>query len=210
MAGKPLVDRTGDRYGMLTVIARAENYRGNAQWRVQCDCGRVKTYIGQDLARGKVRSCGCNNPMYATEHGMASTPTYRIWVGMRARCRNENHAAYHHYGGRGIKVHKPWDESFSNFFADMGACPPGRSLDRINNDGDYEPGNCRWATMKEQLNNTRVNRIVEINGRSQTLAQWCDEIGISRSRVQDRMKWGWTVERALTEPVRKTRPTKSR
>ena len=207
--GKPLIDRTGDRYGMLTVIARDVNYRGNAQWRCQCECGRVKSYIGQDLARGKVRSCGCNNPMYATEHGMATTPTYRAWINMRRRCLKPTNHAYADYGGRGIAVCERWVNSFPNFLEDMGPRPSEKhSLDRTDNDKGYEKANCRWATMKEQLNNTRANRIVEIDGRKQTLSLWCDEIGISRSRVQDRMKWGWTVERALTAPIRKTRPTK--
>lgn len=200
--GKPLVDRAGDRYGMLTVIARAENYRGNAQWRCQCECGRVKTYIGQDLARGKVRSCGCNNPMYATEHGMASTPTYRAWISMRSRCFNPKVKSYKDYGGRGITVSDRWKDSFPNFLADMGPRPLRHTLERTDNEKGYSAENCKWATWKENLNNRRSSRFVEIDGRRLTVAQWCEELGVPRARVQERMKWGWPVERALTTPAR--------
>jgi len=201
--GKPIVNRLGDRYGMLEVISRAENYRGNACWLCRCKCGVQKIYIGQDLAKGKVRSCGCNNPMYHTEHGMASTPTYRAWINMRRRCNNPNVKAYKDYGGRGIKVCKRWDESFEAFLADVGPRPEGRSLDRSDNSKGYEPGNCRWATMKEQLNNTRANRFIEINGKRQTLAQWLREKNLSGERFFDRVKHGWSVEDAITRPIRK-------
>ena len=200
--GKPIVDRIGDRYGMLEVIGRAENYRGNAQWVCKCQCGNTKIYIGQDLAKGKVRSCGCNNPCYHTEHGMSQTLTYRVWISMRQRCNNPKAQSYEDYGGRGIKVCTRWNESFSNFLEDMGPKPENRSLDRMNNSGNYEKDNCRWATMKEQLNNTRFNRIVEIGGRKQTLARWTDEMKISRSTVQDRLKRGWDIERAIITPVK--------
>ena len=201
--GKPLVEMTGDRYGMLSVIGRAENYRGNAQWLCKCDCGKLRTYIGFDLRKGKLRSCGCQNPGSQGDHGMAGTATYVAWISMRVRCNNPKSHAYKDYGGRGITVCDRWNKSFPDFLADMGPRPDGCSLERIDNNAGYEKSNCRWATQREQMNNRRVNRFIELNGRRQTLAQWLREVGMTNERFHDRVKTGWSVERALTTPVRK-------
>jgi hypothetical protein len=199
--GKPLADLTGDRYGKLTVIARDPvNYRGNAQWVCRCECGKVKTYIGMDLRKGRLRSCGCQNPGSQSDHGMSSTPTYRAWVSMKVRCNNPKNVFYRHYGGRGIKVCDRWQNSFESFFADMGARPPKHSIDRIDPNGNYEPGNCRWATQREQMNNRRCNRFVEIDGKTQTLATWLRESGLKPSTYQDRIVRGWDIERAIKTP----------
>jgi hypothetical protein len=202
MGGKPLVDRLGHQYGDLTVIKRAESYRGNARWTCECSCGRLATYLGNDLRQGKVKSCGCKNPMHITRHGMAGTPTYKVWQAMKDRCGNPKNARYIDYGARGIRVCERWLD-FANFLADMGAKPDGKSLDRTNNDKGYEPGNCTWATNSQQLNNRRNNRFVELHGKRQTLTQWANEKGIKWYTMRERMRRGWTIERALTEPVRK-------
>jgi hypothetical protein len=206
---KPLSDLTGDRYGSLTVFARAtENYRGNAQWMCRCDCGRVKTYLGMDLKKGKLRSCGCKNPSIIANHGMSGTPTHLAWISMRQRCNNPNSTAFADYGGRGIKVCDRWQESFANFVADMGVRPPRHSLERIENNGNYEPGNCRWATQRDQMNNRRCNRFIEIDGKRQTLAQWLRETGMTGERFFDRVKHGWSVEDAIKRPLRKQHNSK--
>lgn len=124
---------------------------------------------------------------------------------MVRRCRETTHFAYSRYGGRGITVCDRW-ASFDNFFADMGAKPEGRSLDRINNNGNYEPTNCRWATKYEQDNNRRSNRLFTVNGVTRTIAEWSRHTGIKAGRLYDRVLTnGWSMERAITEPVDKAR-----
>jgi hypothetical protein len=154
----------GQRYGRLIVLERAENDRWHrTTWKVRCDCGNETIASANFLRTGTTKSCGCWRSEYArivgrrtsTKHGMVESREYQSWVAMRTRCYNSNAHAYDRYGGRGITVCERWRESFDNFFADMGARPPATSLDRINNDGNYEPGNCRWATHGEQRRNRR-------------------------------------------------------
>ncbi len=128
---------------------------------------------------------------------------YSIWSNIRARCRNQNNTQYRSYGGRGIEVCERWATDFLNFLADMGRRPsPDHSIDRIDNDGNYEPGNCRWATRSEQARNRRSSRFIEFNGKSMTLAAWADESGVNMRALHLRLKNGWPLERALTEPLR--------
>lgn len=131
------------------------------------------------------------------KHGMSAREEYGIWNHMRQRCHNPKNDRYASYGGRGIKVCDRWRESFENFYADMGPRPPGAQLDRVDNDKGYSPENCRWATRKEQQNNTRANRIVEFNGERRTIAEWASLRGLPYARVQTRLHRGWTPERAL-------------
>lgn len=201
--GKPLVDRAGIRYGSVVVVGRAPSYRGNARWCFKCDCGLYSIALGNDLQRGKVKSCGCENrgQRWLT-HGQSQTPAYRAWQGMIQRCHNPDNPGYANYGGRGIKVCDRW-KVFPNFYADMGARPgEGYSLDRIDNDRGYEPGNCRWTIADVQMNNMRRNRIIAHDGRAQTLAQWATEFGIHWDILRSRIdKYGWSIAKALTTPV---------
>lgn len=125
---------------------------------------------------------------------------YRTWIGLRARCEDPKNSQFPNYGGRGIAVCERW-QTFDNFFADMGAPPAGRSIDRIDNERGYEPGNCRWATQVEQRRNTRINVVLRHDGREQCVAAWADEVGISRKTLQTRLRRGWTVAAALTREV---------
>jgi len=134
-----------------------------------------------------------------TVHGMTRCPSWRSWAAMLYRCQDPNNG---YYGGRGIAVCDRWRESFENFYADMGDKPEGLSLDRIDNDGNYEPGNCRWATRTEQCNNQRSNRMLVLDGRSQTLAEWSKELGVNVSAIRRRLIRGWSIKDALTTPVR--------
>lgn len=129
---------------------------------------------------------------------------YGSWVAMRMRCHWPKHKNYNQYGGRGIKVCERWRSSLHAFLADMGPRPsPVHSIERIDNDGDYEPGNCRWATQGEQANNRQVSRHVEFNGARKTVAQWAQEYGLGKSTLGRRLNLGWPIELALTKPRRR-------
>ena len=153
------IDITNQRFGRLVALRPERNSREGWHWLCICDCGKQTIARGVKLRGGDTRSCGCS--MYETKHGHSGrrhngrrdrSPTYHSWVGMLTRCRNNKQRCYTNYGSRGITVCERW-HSFENFLADMGERPTGLSLDRINNDGNYEPGNCQWATAKEQRAN---------------------------------------------------------
>lgn len=129
-------------------------------------------------------------------------PEYSIWVNMRSRCNNPKNNRYHLYGARGIRVCRRWETDFLNFLEDMGRRPSrNHSLDRIDNDGNYTSENCRWATRKEQCRNRRTSKFLAFKGRRKTAAEWCEIFGIKQGTLHARLKQGWTVSRALTEPV---------
>ena len=132
-----------------------------------------------------------------TKHGHYGTPTYISWAQMKSRCLNPKNIGWHRYGGRGIQVCERW-KSFENFLADMGTKPRGASLERVNNDGHYEPSNCRWATKREQALNRRSTHWLEHNGKRMSIRGWALEIGISEDALGQRIKAGWSLDRALT------------
>lgn len=200
-----LIDRVGTRYDRLTVLERAPNRSEtdtNARWLCICDCGRSVVAYGQDLQRGKVRSCGCWNAERIRKHGYARKRVYNVWRQMFQRCENPRNASYVNYGARGIAVCDEW-RSFDRFLADMGDRPAGYSIERRDNDLGYSKENCYWATATTQTNNRRCNRVYEYRGRKQTIAQWASEFGIKWHTLRQRLRTpGWSVEQALTTPVR--------
>lgn len=203
--GMTIKNREGQRNGRLTVLQRAANKVEpsgaiRAQWLCRCDCGNEVVVTGHALGKGHTKSCGCLNRENAPKHGMARARIYRVWVHMRQRCENPHYTHYDRYGGRGIAVCERW-QSFENFYADMGGCPLGMTLDREDNDRDYEPGNCRWATRVEQSNNRANNVHMTYKGQTKTLAEWGLVTGLGKSVIIGRLASGWSIERVLTEPL---------
>ena len=195
---------TGKRFGKLVVVRREGSRLNCALWLCQCDCGNSHLVVSQYLVAGKTVSCGCHKlalmAVATLRHGKTNTRTHSIWRGMTKRCRNPKTLAYDRYGGRGIKVCERW-LSFENFLADMGEVPEGYSIERKNNDGDYEPGNCVWIPRGEQPLNTKVTRWITIGEETKPLAVWCRQYKIRYGRARDRIdRLGWGPLRALTEP----------
>lgn len=194
-------DMTGQRFGLLVAIEFVRRLDHDTVWLCKCDCGDVVEKRGQLLRKGLTTRC-CFSRHYQKKPKPGPASPERIsWQTMRQRCHNPNDPYYFRYGGRGIQVCERWRHSFAAFLADMGPRPVGTSIERENNDGNYEPGNCRWATAIEQGNNKRSNRRIEFNGRTQTLTQWSREIGIKKGCLAARLNSGMSVEEAFTKPL---------
>lgn len=194
-------DLTGIRFGRLVVIRRQEGPPGIARWQCLCDCGEVTSVRASHLRDGNVQSCGCLARERVSKakrtHGMDRTKTYYAWASIKQRCRNPKNAMYHYYGARGIDICDRWHNSFEAFLRDMGEAPAGSSIDRINNDRGYEPGNCRWTTAMVQGNNKRNNVILEARGERHTLSEWARIAGIPKSTLHGRIKRGLRIEDAI-------------
>ena len=213
----PAKDLTGQKFGYLTVVARAGTTSGAnkcATWLCRCDCGNEIVRKSQDL-RSKLRlslkHCGCKYGTEESTHGnsrhlMSNRRPYRIWHGMIQRCANPKSKDWLRYGGRGITVCERWLASFADFWADV---QPGYedqlTLGRMDNNGNYEPGNCRWETPTQQGNNTRANRILDTPAGRMTLVEAARHYGIKEVTLGARIgRYGWSMERAVTTPVKST------
>ncbi len=207
-----LIDLTGKRVGNLTVVQRAENDKfGNTRWICRCDCGKTVIRHGHNLRDGKSLDCGCGLPrrmsVIATKHGGKGTRLYSIWIDMNRRCNDPKAPHYENYGGRGIRVCVAWSD-FAVFreWANDNGYDDRLTIDRIDNNEGYSPENCRWTTIKTQENNRRNNTLLTLNKETRTLSQWAEITGIHRATISRRIfVYGWPVERALTEPVRKNK-----
>lgn len=188
------------KYNLLTIIDETKIKKGNCFYLTcKCDCGTIKEINIKNLKSGQSKSCGCirRNKLITRnlKHGKRFSRTWRIWQAMKNRCYNKNTIQYKNYGGRGIKVCDKWLNDFNSFYNDVGEAPLGRSLDRINNDGNYEPKNVKWSTSIEQGRNKSTNR--KING--VCISEISKSLGGGHSLVTKRLKRGWDIQRAITE-----------
>ncbi len=205
-------DLKGQRFGRLTVRGRVlvahmpDGKRLPTLWECVCDCGEVCARRASSLKNKTTRSCGCLQREVvgnmSRTHGYTSFPEYGVWLKAVERVTDSSATSYHRYGGRGLGMCDAWLKSFDAFLTDMGHRPSAKyTLERIDNDKGYEPTNCKWATRKEQSNNTSQNILVEYKGVVKTLTQWCDELGHVYATIRGRVqRYGWTVVRALETP----------
>lgn len=206
-------DITGRRFGRLIAI-EATDKRSISQsiiWKCKCDCGKYAYVPVNSLTTGNTKSCGCfaaerPNVDAVTKHGDSKDKSeyfglYRAWVHMKGRCNNPNDAKYHDYGERGIRVCDDWYdyETFKKWAIDNGY-DSNLSIDRINNDGDYKPDNCRWADRTTQMNNRRTCHYLDYNGERHTLQEWSNITGLKYTTICHRLQLGWSVEEALSSP----------
>lgn len=200
---KRVNDLTGQRFGRLTVIGMADTDTRKTYWICQCDCGKIKQVRSDGLICGNVKSCGCLkaerdkinlNQSEAkkrfAERGfkVGGTRLYQIWQGMKKRCYNPNDARYYRYGGRGIVVCDEWENNYIAFYnwAMSNGYSDDLTIDRINNDENYTPDNCRWATNKEQCNNRSTNINITIGNSTKTLAEWCEIFNLDYVKIHAR------------------------
>lgn len=208
------INLAGQTFGRLTVLSYAAGGR-NGKWKCRCECGGSAVVATGALRNGHTKSCGCwkreQTSIRKRVHGGCAGGKreieFKTWCQIRRRCLRPAHPAYPSYGGRGICICDRWlkgeggRSGYECFRLDMGARPSvNHSIDRIDNDGNYEPGNCRWAIKKLQARNRRSNRIVEVGGKEMSLAAACDLLGANYALVNNRIQNGWTFERALSEP----------
>lgn len=200
-----VLDLLGRRFGKLVVVGTATRGKSNkVRWLCVCDCGEEAVVLSNYLRRGDTKSCGCIAPQRCKTKGASSLPEYKSWQGMKSRCYRIKNTKYKSYGGRGISVCPEWVDSFDRFYEDMGKKPtPLHTIDRIDNDGDYTPDNCRWATRREQSRNTQRSRFLDYNGVKKNMEDWADEAGLTSGTLSKRLKLGWSMEKALTKPVLK-------
>jgi len=214
----------GNSYGRLKVLGHQEDERAGAYWKCKCECGEITVVSGASLRKGDTRSCGClkndltsqrnsqrlgkDHPMY--KHGDTGTRFYKIYKAIEKRCSNPDNQVYDRYGGRGIDCE--WSDylefkddmydSYKNHVEEHGE--KQTTIDRIDNDGNYSKENCRWATYKQQARNSSNNRMIEYNGKKQCAAAWAEDEetpDIDYGLILSRIDYGWSIERALTEPV---------
>jgi len=209
---RKVIDITGQKFGRLTAIERTGSNKSNhAVWLFECECGNFKNIVGKSVTKGKTQSCGCYNiekiKQRTTTHGMTKNhPLYGVWRSMIDRCYLEKATGFENWGGRGITVCEEWRNDFRVFYdwAMANGWQKDLSIDRIDNNGNYTPENCRFATRKTQNNNQR-QRIdviaIEYNGHKRTLKDWCRIFELKYTTIRQRLNLGWSVEKALETPV---------
>lgn len=212
-AAKNLVGKTFGRLIAIECLPATSPGR-HLRWRCRCECGDEVVVTSEKLRSGHTKSCGCLRGRHKhTSRTAPPSPTYTSWRNMVSRCTRPNSTSYEHYRKRGIKLCKRW-LVFDNFLADMGERPPGTTLDRLDNDGHYEPGNCRWGDKKQQANNRSTNQLFEYRGQTYTMIQLALATGVPKETIRSRLvrSTRWTIEDAINTPTlahterRKPRP----
>lgn len=192
----------GTRFGRTVVAERCGTYpNGARKFRCRCDCGAEHKVSAGNLTSGRTKSCGClkRENAHSRKHGGKGTLTYKRWRSMRARCLKKSAVNYPQYGGRGITICDRWLNSYSAFLEDMGECPDeSMTLDRINNDLGYTPENCRWSSKTAQNRNKKGVKLLTHGGLTMCVSEWAERTGIKAQNILNRLRMGWTVERALT------------
>jgi hypothetical protein len=215
---KRFIDISNKTFSKLTVLGFAGENRDTKQvrnlWHCRCDCGNICTVRADQLKYGSTTSCGCAQRAKVgairRTHGHCvnfnTTPEYTVWQSIVQRCCNPNHSKYADYGGRGITMCDRWRKSFLDFLSDIGP-RPGRkwSIERKDNNGNYEPSNCCWAERKQQMQNTRRNRFLTFQGTTLCVTEWARRAGIAAVTLTGRLNHGWPVDLALTTPVKRRR-----
>lgn len=205
-------DISGMRFGRLTASRCVGKNKFRALlWECRCECGGVVSLPASALTSGNTKSCGCLHveQIRALGKSMAvcdapGLPETGVWKSMIRRCCNPNDRGYHNYGGRGISVCESWKRSCRQFISDVGPRPsPLHQIDRINNDGNYEPGNCRWVLPRQQQQNRRSTRHISYCGVTKCIAEWARELGIGETTIAWRLKAGWSIANALTTAKRR-------
>jgi len=200
----------GQIFVRLEVVGQRVRKQGRWHRECRCVCGEHRLVLEKNLRNGNTKSCGClrrdrSSRMMVemhTTHGLSQRSEYRIWAGIKTRCFNEKDPGYPRYGGRGISMCREWVDSFEAFYEYVGPRPTeAHTIERDDNDGDYEPGNARWATAKEQANNRRSSRFIEYLGERKTVSQWAEILGWKTSTFEMRLKRGWTIEEAASLPL---------
>lgn len=206
-------DLTGQRFGRIVVLEDThtrDKYR-NEIWKCRCDCGKIILKSSELLRSKNSNSCGClaseltriRNKRMFTTHGYGNEDRlHRIWIGIKTRCYNKKDSGYKNYGARGIVMCDEWKEDFMNFrkWAMANGYKENLSIDRIDNNGNYRPDNCRWATLEQQGNNKRNNYFIEYNGERHTLQEWCEKLNLKYSTLYARLKRGWSIKKAFITP----------
>ena len=203
-------DLVGQRFGKLVALRIDESMPSSSgyYWLCQCDCGNKKSIRMDALVSGRTNSCGCI-PTGKIKHGQSRSKLYGVWTAIKMRCYNPNEPAYCHYGMRGIRMCDEWHNSFQPFFdwAIEHGYSEGLTIDRIDNDGDYEPANCRWVTQRVQNSNRRDTVFIDWNGKSLSMREWSDITGMNIRTINYRYRAGWPPERIFTESVHSKKRT---
>lgn len=197
---KHVPDLTGKFFGRLTVVAFCGSFDWQRYWQTKCSCGRFRVFTTSALTFQGAQSCGCLTTELrrakSTKHGLSDSRVWRAWKEMKRRCTDHRRRNYSDYGGRGISVCERWN-SFDNFLFDMGEPPDGMSIDRINNEGNYEKGNCRWTDRTTQNRNSRNCRLLSFGGQTRCVTEWAEITGLHVGTIRERLKKGLTDEMAL-------------
>ena len=209
MSSGKFINITGQKFGLLVALKPlGKNKNGEICWKCRCECGKYTIVSGCSLRKNKgTKSCGCKEGNHI--HGMRHTPEYNVWSKIKNRCNNPKSKDYKYYGGRGIKVYPKWIKSFQAFFDYVGPRPtPKHTIERIDNDKGYFPGNVTWATQTEQANNTRTNHPITIGKLTLNLCQWAQKLGINQTTICQRINAGWSPEKAVLQSIRQHKPYK--